>query len=81
MKRKLPCKTHGVAWINGQHPTLSDGMVSRSICYAYNGQRCYADSALTHDMNIAACRQNDGNIFYVYQLKKQIACNHAYCAE
>ena len=80
MQRKLPCKTHGVSWINGSHPLVSEGVVSRQICYAYNGVQCWG-STLTHDMNIAACAQNDGNIFYVYQLTNPKSCEHAYCAE
>ena len=76
MKGKLPCKTHGVSWINGSHPIVSEGVVSREICYAYGGKECW-HFTLKHDMNIAACAQIDGNVFYVYQLKNPNGCKYA----
>ena len=80
MQKKLPCKTHGVSWINGTHPMVSERIVTRSICYAYHGKESWSN-IMTHDMNIAACVENDRDIFYVYQLKRPAHCSYAYCAE
>lgn len=82
LKNQHACHTHGVAWLKGNHPTISEGIVLREICFAYHGLECYtAQWQITYPTNVIACESSRGNFYYVYQLRSPVDCTYAYCAE
>ena len=34
------CGTVATGWLNGGHPTVADGQVSRQVCFHYSGNCC-----------------------------------------
>uniref|UniRef100_A0A3B1K7K0 ZP domain-containing protein n=1 Tax=Astyanax mexicanus TaxID=7994 RepID=A0A3B1K7K0_ASTMX len=67
------CGTHAPLWLNGSHPRLEDGMVSRQVCGNWNGDCCYFKS---FPIQVKACPGN----YYVYEFVRPVNCHLAYCA-
>lgn len=65
------CATHGVSWLNGNHPSVSEGKVIREVCFSYSSNCCY----LRKDIEVANCGS-----FYIYKLVPTVSCSHRYCA-
>uniref|UniRef100_A0A3P9I0K5 UMOD/GP2/OIT3-like D8C domain-containing protein n=1 Tax=Oryzias latipes TaxID=8090 RepID=A0A3P9I0K5_ORYLA len=55
------CGTSAPLWINGVHPTQSEGIVSRTVCNAWSGSCCYFP---THTIKVKLCYGS----YYVYKL-------------
>ncbi|XP_078703605.1 uncharacterized protein LOC144928793 [Branchiostoma floridae x Branchiostoma belcheri] len=68
------CGTFAPVWMNGQHPTVADGVVTRQAC-AYRDSNYHC--AWRWDIQVAACPGG----FYVYYLINTPTCNLGYCAE
>ena len=34
------CGTHATGWLNGVHPTVSEGIVTRQVCFNWSGGCC-----------------------------------------
>ena len=66
----LKCSTHGVSWLNGAHPSVSEGAVTRTVCFSWNGDCCFHQK----DIKVINC-----GLFYIYKLVSTSACNHRYC--
>ncbi|XP_072347400.1 uncharacterized protein [Scyliorhinus torazame] len=64
------CSTSSPGWLNGVHPTLGDGEVTRKVCFHWNGDSC----AWNVDIKIKRCSD-----YFVYYLKKPPFCSLAYC--
>uniref|UniRef100_UPI00398F6FFC uncharacterized protein n=1 Tax=Pristiophorus japonicus TaxID=55135 RepID=UPI00398F6FFC len=54
------CSTLGSGWLNGTHPTVGQGEVTRTVCFSWDGDNCY----LTREIKIKNCTS-----YSVYQLK------------
>ena len=67
---KNRCGTHASGWMNGAHPTVAQGKVSRKVCYSYNGNCCWG----SNNIEVVNC-----GLFYVYELIKPGACSYRYC--
>uniref|UniRef100_A0A8C2ARH6 NIDO domain-containing protein n=1 Tax=Cyprinus carpio TaxID=7962 RepID=A0A8C2ARH6_CYPCA len=69
------CNTHISLWLNGSHPQIEDGVVTRQACgNYYSGGCCYYK---TNPIRVKACPGN----YYVYELvKPQIGCS-GYCTD
>ncbi|KAM7451618.1 hypothetical protein ABFA07_000937 [Porites harrisoni] len=67
---KLRCGTHAPGWLNGSHPSVGEGIVTRRVCYHW-GSRC---CNWQNDIQIQNC-----GAFYVYRLVKPPACWLRYC--
>ncbi|XP_077350273.1 uromodulin-like isoform X2 [Lithobates pipiens] len=67
------CGTYIPIWMNGSHPTVSDGIVNRTACSNYY------DGCCTYPYNISVKMCPGG--FYVYKLQSTPSCNFAYCTE
>ena len=85
-KDNAPCGAQFVAWIKGDHPQPNEGIVTRTICFSGHGVGCFWDGFYKHefDIQIVACEEKTGNIFFLYQLKRPINCDFGgfgYCAE
>ena len=65
------CGTHDTIWLNGRHPSVTEGNVVRAVCINSFGVDC--DD--TFDINIKNCGD-----YYVYYLKPTFYCAVAYCA-
>ena len=66
------CGTHATGWLNGGHPTVADGQVSRQVCFHWTLGCCYWST------NIKV--RNCGS-YYVYYLNGTpgTACSLRYC--
>ncbi|XP_043550581.1 uncharacterized protein LOC122552147 isoform X2 [Chiloscyllium plagiosum] len=66
------CCTRSTGWLNGRHPSVSEGEVTRTICFNWNNNNCSS----RQDIIIKKC-----STFFVYELKPTQFCNAGYCAE
>ena len=66
---KNRCDAHAPGWINGGHPTVADGQVSRQVCFHWS-------SCCWETTNIKV--RNCGS-YYVYYLNGTPNCNARYC--
>ncbi|PIO24418.1 hypothetical protein AB205_0021450, partial [Aquarana catesbeiana] len=67
------CGTHAPMWITSSHPTVSDGIVSRTACANWQ----WGGSCCTWSNQIAVKLCPEG--FYVYKLQGTPTCWLAYC--
>ena len=67
------CGTHATGWLNGGHPTVADGQVSRQVCFHWVGNCCHY---LSTNIKVRNCGS-----YYVYYLNGTpgSACNYRYC--
>ncbi|CAH3036080.1 unnamed protein product [Porites lobata] len=65
------CGTHAPGWLNGSHPSVREGIVTRRVCYHWGSNCCY----WKNDIQIQNC-----GAFYVYRLVKPPQCYLRYCA-
>ncbi|KAJ7376084.1 Oncoprotein-induced transcript 3 protein [Desmophyllum pertusum] len=35
------CGTQAAGWLNGAHPTVAEGQVTRQVCYHYQSNTCF----------------------------------------
>lgn len=64
------CGTHASGWLRGVHPLVSEGVVSRTVCYSWRGKCCSWRSTISV--------RNCGD-FYVYKLQRAPKCKLRYC--
>ena len=64
------CGTTFPGWLNGDHPTVEDGEVSRTVCFTRSLRRCCSSS---HNIRVRNCTS-----FYVYFLVPT-RCNYRFC--
>ena len=66
------CGTESTGWLNGKHPTVHEGVVSRQVCFHFRDSCCW----ITRNIRIRNCGG-----FYVYELKAAPAwsCPARYC--
>ena len=65
------CGTHAPGWMNGGHPTVADGQVTRTVCFHYSGD-CYRWST-----NIKV--RNCGSYYVYYLSGTPGGCSLRYC--
>ncbi|OBS64492.1 hypothetical protein A6R68_06970, partial [Neotoma lepida] len=70
------CHTSAPMWLNGPHPNLGDGIVSRTACANWNENCCFWSS----DVQVKACSEESGS-YYVYGLQGTPECSLRYCTE
>ena len=66
------CNTHATGWMNGSHPTIAEGTVTRRVCFHWSGNCC------RFQVNVRV--KNCGR-FYVYYLVKSKSCFLRYCSK
>ncbi|XP_051770774.1 uncharacterized protein LOC127523751 [Ctenopharyngodon idella] len=71
---KLSCGTHAPLWLNGPHPKIEDGVVTRGVCGHWMSDCCYFQS---NPIKVKACPGN----YYVYEFVRPINCYLTYCAD
>uniref|UniRef100_A0A672MJG6 UMOD/GP2/OIT3-like D8C domain-containing protein n=1 Tax=Sinocyclocheilus grahami TaxID=75366 RepID=A0A672MJG6_SINGR len=67
------CGTIAPLWLNGGHPTVEDGVVTRDVCGHWSNNCCYFQS---NPIKVKACPGG----YYVYEFVSPSACYLAYCA-
>ena len=73
------CDTYAVAWMEGSHPNTTSEIVQRNVCFSWFRKKCMGGPLSIH---VGKCNGNDGNDFYIYQLKQPSSKSgiSAYCA-
>ena len=64
------CGTHAPGWLRGAHPDVSEGVVSRTVCFTWRNNCCSWRSTILV--------RNCGD-FYVYKLQRAPKCKLRYC--
>ncbi|KAM4631553.1 uromodulin-like [Discoglossus pictus] len=67
------CGTQSPMWLNGEHPTIMDGVVNRTVCANWDGHCCLWST----DIKVKACSGG----YYVYKLNGTPTCYLAFCTE
>ena len=67
------CNTQYIGWLNGDHPSVEDGVVSQQVCFSYSGCSC---SYYTYYIKVLNCCS-----FYVHKLKPTPTCNLRNCTQ
>ncbi|XP_013389763.1 oncoprotein-induced transcript 3 protein-like [Lingula anatina] len=67
------CGTNAPMWLNGKHPAIGDGVVSRKTCVSHHNGCC----SLSFPVLVKMCSAG----FYVYLLQNAPRCFMAYCGE
>ncbi|KAI8516621.1 Mucin-4 [Branchiostoma belcheri] len=65
------CGTDAPMWMNGEHPTLADGEVSRQACAYWLGNTCHWSATI----QVRACLAG----YFVYKLPRVPVCSLTYC--
>ncbi|XP_062410976.1 pancreatic secretory granule membrane major glycoprotein GP2-like [Sardina pilchardus] len=73
--RSSACGTAGQLWMNGHHPRLQDGIVTRKICKALAWRSCCF--LRSPPIQVKACPGD----YYVYKFVAPNGCYYAYCAD
>ena len=68
---KNRCRTHATGWMQGQHPTVDEGAVTRKVCYHWGSNTCN----WSNDIKVRQCPGG----FFVYELVKPPVCHLRYC--
>ena len=66
----LECGTYLPGWMNGTHPTVADGKVTRKVCFGRNKNCC----EFSNNIEVV----NSGQ-YYVYKLSAPPVCRSRYC--
>ena len=69
---RLSCGTHAPGWLNGVHPAVIDGSVSRTVCFADFGNECRWKRTIA----VVNCSS-----FYLYKLVPIGFCKLRYCGD
>ena len=67
---KYRCGTEYPGWLNGAHPTVADGVVTRKVCYSH-------DSGCSLYSNIIKVKNCSS--YYVYGLQRTLPVYSRYC--
>lgn len=70
------CSTADSLYLNGAHPQLQDGIVTRQVCTKDVVYGCCSSYYSHTNIQVKACPGN----FYVYEFVKPTSCSYAYCA-
>ncbi|XP_078658291.1 uncharacterized protein LOC144903752 [Branchiostoma floridae x Branchiostoma belcheri] len=65
------CGADAPMWMNGEHPTLADGVVSRQACGYFLGNTCRYQTTI----QVRACSAG----YFVYKLPAPPGCSFVYC--
>ena len=76
--RKMPtacvpinrCNTRATGWLNGNHPTVADGQVTRQVCFHWSSDCCLWST----NIQVRNCGE-----YFVYLLSGTPGCSLRYC--
>ncbi|XP_067057992.1 uncharacterized protein [Acropora muricata] len=72
------CGTNGPGWLVGRHPSVSEGVARRRVCFAGSRTWFYRSSCCRWSTYISV--RNCGT-FFVYKLRRPPTCNLRYCGD
>ncbi|XP_074637697.1 uncharacterized protein LOC141896321 isoform X3 [Acropora palmata] len=72
------CGADGPGWLVGRHPSVSEGVARRRVCFAGSRGWFYRSSCCRWSTYISV--RNCG-IFFVYKLRRPPTCNLRYCGD
>ena len=64
------CGTKYPGWLNGTHPTVAEGVVTRTVCFSGWGSCCYRSNII---------KMKNCNGYYVYELHRTTYWYSRYC--
>ena len=64
------CGAQATGWMNGTHPTVAQGKVTRKVCYNWISNCCWH----SNNIEVVNCGQ-----YYVYKLSRPEYCYFRYC--
>ena len=65
------CGTHAPGWMNGVHPSVRDGKVTRKVCYHWSNNCCL----VSNNIEVLNC-----GYFFIYKLSTTNSwCHRRYC--
>lgn len=64
------CNTHAPGWLNGNHPTVADGQVTRQVCFHWSSNCCNWST----NIQVRNCGE-----YFVYLLSGTPVCSLRYC--
>lgn len=64
------CGTLATGWLNGEHPSVDELVVTREVCYHWEGDCC----KWKNNIQVRNCGD-----FYVYELGPTPNCKYRYC--
>ncbi|EDO44253.1 predicted protein [Nematostella vectensis] len=64
------CTTHAPGWMTSPHPSVADGVVTRTVCYHWTTGCC----EWSNNIRVRNCGE-----FYVYELNGTPHCYFRYC--
>ena len=67
------CGTDAPGWLNGQHPTVADGQVTRQVCFTYH------DNCCRWSTNIQVRNCGDFFVYFLDGTSPQHPCLLRYC--
>ncbi|XP_041432235.1 uromodulin-like [Xenopus laevis] len=67
------CNTNAPMWLNGSHPTPTDGIVNLKICAHWSGDCCLWSTTI----QVKTCPGG----YHLYKLNRTPACSLAYCTD
>ena len=67
---KERCSTNAPGWLNGGHPTVADGRVTRQVCFHWSSNCC----EFSRNIEVKNCGS-----FYVYHFSGTPQCHLRYC--
>ena len=67
---RFRCGTTHPGWLNGTHPTIADGVVTRTVCFSGMADCCLRRNII----KVKNCSS-----YYVYELQRSPWCNYSYC--
>ena len=67
------CGTHAPGWLNGAHPTVADGQVTRQACFHYFSDCC------EWSINIQVRNCGDYFVYYINRTPPEHTCHLRYC--
>ena len=77
--RTTHCDTSYAGWLQGSHPSVKEGVVSRKVCFGNTGSRGYSSYCSCQYSTYIKVR-NCGSL-YIYKLKPTPNQNCRYCTE
>ena len=67
------CGTHATGWLNGAHPTVAEGQVTRQVCFNWISNCC------NWSINIQVQSCGDFFIYYISGTPQEHPCHLRYC--
>ena len=68
---RYTCGTLHPGWLTGDHPTVDEGEVQRTVCFSKGLGRCCEEASFIEVKNCSS--------FYVYRLSPSAKCPYRYC--